>query len=305
MSKTGMAAGFLPEGVASPDMSYTALDRVVSPGYFEAMRIPLVRGRLFDEHDGPDAPSVAIINETMARKFWPNQDALGKRFSFNLGGGNFRSFQMVGIIGDVRQMGLDALPKEEMYFPYWQANGNYMVPSTLVVRATSDPENLASAVRKVVWSVDPNQPVSDVMTMDDVLDSDVLQRRVQSGLLSGLAALALVLATVGIYGVMAYLVAQRTQEMGIRMALGAQRMDVLALIIGKGMKIAFLGIVIGLIGAATLTRLMASLLFGISSADPPTYGGVSLLLLIVALFACYIPARRATRIDPVLALRAE
>jgi putative ABC transport system permease protein len=142
MSKTGMAAGFLPEGVASPDMSYTALDRVVSPGYFEAMRIPLVRGRLFDEHDGPDAPSVAIINETMARKFWPNQDALGKRFSFNLGGGNFRSFQMVGIIGDVRQTGLDALPKEEMYFPYWQANGNYMVPSTLVVRATSDPENL-------------------------------------------------------------------------------------------------------------------------------------------------------------------
>jgi ABC-type antimicrobial peptide transport system permease subunit len=212
---------------------------------------------------------------------------------------------MVGIIGDVRQTGLDALPKEEMYFPYWQANGNYMVPSTLVVRATSDPENLASAVRKVVWSVDPNQPVSDVMTMDDVLDSDVLQRRVQSGLLSGLAALALVLATVGIYGVMAYLVAQRTQEMGIRMALGAQRMDVLALIIGKGMKIAFLGIVIGLIGAATLTRLMASLLFAISSADPPTYGGVSLLLLIVALFACYIPARRATRIDPVLALRAE
>lgn len=303
--KTGMAAGFLPEGVASPEISYAALDGVVSPGYFETMRVPLVRGRLFDERDGPDAPSVAIVNQTMARKFWPNQDALDKRFSLNLGNGNFRSFQIVGIIGDLRQKGLDAPPKEEMYFPYWQANGNYMVPSTLVIRAASDPEGLASAVRKAIWSVDPNQPVTDVMTMDDVLDSDVLQRRVQGGLLSGLAALALVLACVGIYGVMAYLVAQRTQEMGIRMALGAQRMDVLALIIGEGMKIACLGIVIGLLGAAMLTRLMASLLFGTSPTDPLTYGGVSLLLLMVTLIACCIPAHRATRIDPVLALRAE
>lgn len=147
--------------------------------------------------------------------------------------------------------------------------------------------------------------VTDVMTMDDVLDSDVLQRRVQGGLLSGLATLALILACVGIYGVMVYLVAQCTQEMGIRMALGAQRIDVLGLIIGKGMEIACLGIVIGLLGAVMLTRLMAGLLFGISPTDPLTYGGVSLLLLMVALFACYIPARLAMRIDPVLALRAE
>lgn len=298
-------AAFLPDGVVQPDVQYGALDRVVSPGYFEAMRIPLLRGRLFDDHDGPDAPSAAVINETMARKFWPNEDPLGKRFKFNLVGGNFRLFQIVGIVGDVRQMGLNAPPKEEMYFPHWQANGNYMVPSTLVVRTTSDPESLVSAVREAVWSVDPNQPVSDVLTMDDVLDREVAQTRVQAVLLGGLAALALTLASVGIYGVMAYLVMQQTREIGVRVALGAQPRDILGLVLGRGTRLTLMGVGVGVAAALLTTGLMRSLLFGVSPMDPLTIASVAVLLTFVALLASYIPARRAMRIDPMVALKYE
>jgi len=155
-------ASFLPEGVARPDLQYGALDRVVSPGYFEAMRIRLIRGRLFDEHDGPDAPAVAIINETMARKFWPNENALSKRFRVNPTSGSSPLFQIVGIAGDVKQMGLDVPAKEEMYFPYWQAQGNYMVPSTLVIRTNADPASVAGAMRQIVWSMDASLPISTV-----------------------------------------------------------------------------------------------------------------------------------------------
>src|SRR2546428_4430420 len=168
---------FLPEGLVRPDISYGALDRVVSPGYFEAMRIPLLRGRLFDDRDRPDAPSVAVVNETMARKFWPNQEIIGKRFHFIASNGPTPWIQIVGVVGNVKEMGLDEPSKEEMYFPYWQATGNYMEPTTLVIRTTSDPVGLANAVRHSVWSVNPDQPVSDVMTMDDVLDREVAPRR--------------------------------------------------------------------------------------------------------------------------------
>jgi predicted permease len=302
----GGGALFAPEGApVHPDVPYGFNDRVVTPGYFETVRMSLVHGRLFDQHDRPNAPPVVIINETMARKFWPNQDPLGKRLKF----GGVESpnpwAQIVGIVGDVRQMGLDRPPAAEMYFPAWQARGNYMTPHGLVIRTEGEPMALAGAVRKAIWSVDADQPADKLYPLDGLLDSDLAPRRVQASLVGCLAILALVLACVGIYGVMAYLVAQRTQEMGIRMALGAQRKDVLALILGRGMKIACLGIVIGLIGAAILTRLLASLLFGISPTDPLTYGGVSLLLLIVALIASYIPARAATRVDPMLALRHE
>ena len=194
--KSGMA-GFLPEGATlHPDVSYAALDRVVSPGYFETMRIPLIRGRLFDEREGPDAPPVAIVNQTMARKFWPNEDALGKQLRFDLGAGNFRLTQIVGIVGDVKQMGLEVPPKEEMYFPYWQAKGNYMMARALAIRTATDPMSLLSAVRQVVWSIDPEQPISDAMTMDDILDREVEQGRNQASLLGGLAALALILACI-------------------------------------------------------------------------------------------------------------
>ena len=303
--KSGMA-GFLPEGATlRPDVSYAALDRVVSPGYFETMRIPLIRGRLFDESDGPDAPSVVIINQTMARKFWANEDALGKRLRFNLLGGNFRLTQIVGIVGDVKQMGLGMPPKEEMYFPYWQAKGNYMMARALVIRTATEPMNLLSAVRQVVWSIDPEQPISDVMTMDDILDREVEQRRNQASLLGGLAALALILASIGIYGVMAYLVAQQNHEFGVRAALGARPGDIFRLVLGRGIKLTATGAGIGIPAALLVTRLMRSLLFGVASFDPLTFGGVALLLTLVALAACYFPARRATRIDPIVVLRFE
>jgi len=308
--KSGMGgflgmAGFQPEEVVRPDLQYGALDRVVSPGYFETMRIRLRRGRLFDDHDGPDAPAVAIINETMAQKSWPNEDALSKRFRFKLVGGSFRLFQIVGIVDDVKEMGLGEPPKEEMYFPYWQAQGNYMVPSTLVVHTKGDPTNLASAVREAVWSVDPDQPVSEVVNMDGILDREVVQKRVQAVLLGGLAALALTLAGVGIYGVMAYLVTQQNHEIGIRVALGAHSRNILGLILGRGASLTATGVSIGVAAALLVTRLMRSLLFGVSPFDPLTFATVALVLTFVTLAACYIPARRATRVDPMVALRFE
>jgi putative ABC transport system permease protein len=308
--KSGMGgflgmAGFQPEGVVRTDIQYGALDRVVSPGYFEAMRIRLLRGRLFDEHDGTDAPSVAIINETMARKFWPNEDSLGKRFRFNLVGGSFRLFQIVGIVDDVKEMGLEEPPKEEMYFPYWQAQGNYMVPSVLVVHTRGDPTSLTGALREAVWSVDPDQPVSEIVTMDGLLDREVAQRKVQGTLLGGLAALAMTLACVGIYGVMAYLVTQQNHEIGVRVALGAHPRNILGLILGRGAKLTAMGVGSGVVTALLVTRLMRSLLFGVTSFDPFTFATVALALTFVGLAACYIPARRAMRVDPMVALRYE
>ena len=302
--KTGMA-GFVPEGVIRPDIQYAALDRVISPGYFEAMRIPLLSGRAFDDRDGPNAPSVAIINDTMARKFWRNENPLRKRFRLNLGAGNFRVFEIVGIVADVRQMGLQAAPQEEMYFPYWQAQGNYMSPRELVIRTSANPMRVASALRQAVSSVAPDQPLSDVATMDDVVDRDVGQRRVQTVLLGALATLALTLASVGVYGVIAYMVTQEFHQIGIRAALGASPASILCLILGRASKLTFIGVAIGIVVALPAMRLMSSLLVGVSAVDPLAFASVSVLLASVTLAASYVPARRATRIDPMIALRCE
>jgi putative ABC transport system permease protein len=205
----------------------------------------------------------------------------------------------------VKEMGLDEPPKEEMYFPYWQAQGNYMVPSTLVVDTKGDPTTLAGALRKAVWSLDPDQPVSEIATMDSILDRELGPRGVQAVLLGGLAALAMTLACVGIYGVMAYLVTQQNHEIGIRVALGADSRNILGLVLGRGAQLAATGVVIGIAAAVFLTRLMRSLLFGVSPFDPLIFATVALVLTFVALAACYIPARRATRVDPIMALRFE
>jgi putative ABC transport system permease protein len=298
-------AGFVPQGVVRPSVQYAALDCVVSPGYFETMRIPLLRGRRFNDQDGPEAPSVALINETMARKFWPNEDTLGKRFRLNLGSGNFRLFQIVGVVGDVRQMGLAEASKEEMYFPYWQSQGNYMMPRDLVVRTNGDPVSLAGGVRQAVLSVAADQPLSSVMTMDDIVDHAMGQRRIQTVLLSGLAVLALTLACVGIYGVMAYMVTQENHEIGVRVALGAEPRNILHLILGRASKLTGIGASIGITAALVVTRFMNTLLFGVSPLDPLTFAAVAFVLTSVALVASYLPARRAMRIDPMIALRCE
>lgn len=298
-------AGFVPDGVVRPGVEYAALDCVVSPGYFETMRIPLLRGRRFDDQDGRDAPPVAMINETMARKFWPNEDTLGKRFRLNLGGGKFRLFQIVGVVGDVRQTGLAEVSREEMYFPYWQSQGNYMTPRDLVIRTAGDPMSLAGGVRRAVWSVAADQPLSSVMTMDDVVDHAIGQRRVQTVLLGGLAVLALTLACVGIYGVMAYMVTQENHEIGVRVALGAEPSNILRLILGRASKLAGAGASIGIVAALLITRFMNTLLFGVSPIDPLTFAAVAVVLTSVALVASYVPAHRATRVDPMTALRCE
>jgi ABC-type antimicrobial peptide transport system permease subunit len=192
-----------------------------------------------------------------------------------------------------------------MYFPYWQAQGNYMVPTTLVIRTSGNPTSLASALRKAVWSVDPDQPVSEIITMDGVLDRELGPRQVQGGMLGGFAALALTLACVGIYGVMAYLVTQQRHEIGIRLALGAHPGHILALILSRGAKLTATGVGIGIATALLVARLMRGLLFGVTPIDPVTFASVAFLLIFVALAACYIPARRAMRVDPMVALRYE
>jgi putative ABC transport system permease protein len=297
---------FTPEAMAlQHGVTYDANDRVVTPGYFKAMRIPLRRGRMLNDADGKDAPFVAMINETMARKFWPNQDALGKRFKDAGPEENAPWVRIVGIIGDVRQMSLNEPPRQEMYFPYWQAKDNWMVPRDLVIRTKGDPQSLAGAARRAVWSIDRDQPVSNVMTLDDLLDQDVAQRRVQAMLLGALAGLALILACVGIYGVLSYLVTQRTQEIGVRVALGADAADVFRTVAGQGMGLTAIGIGIGLSASLLVSRLLVSLLFGVNATDPLTYLGSVGIFTAVALLACYIPARRASKVDPMVALRYE
>ncbi len=302
----GGTNGFTPEGVVlDPNVTYDANNRVVTPGYFEAMRIPLRSGRLFDQGDGPDAAPVAIVNETMARKFWPGQDVVGKRLKFGDGQDKTPWCRIVGVVGDVHQMRLSDPPRQEMYFPSWQAGDNWMVPRDLVIQAAGNPLGLAAAVRQAVWSIDRDQPVSLVMTLDNLLDQDVAQRRIQAALLGGLAGLALVLACVGIYGVLSYLVTQRTREIGVRVALGASAADVFRTVAGQGMALAAAGIAAGLAGALALSRLLGSLLFGVHATDPLTYLAAIAVFAVVALLACYFPARRATRVDPLRALRYE
>jgi putative ABC transport system permease protein len=303
----GGTSGFVPEGLQTPiaGMSYDANHREVSATYLQSMNVPLRQGRYFDKRDNENSMRVAIINETMARQYWPGQNALGRRF--NIGDPNDGEWmEIVGIVGDVRQMGLDEPVKAEMYVPYRQVTDwPYFSPRDLAIRTSGNPSNLVGSVRQIIREVDPDQPISNIATMSEVLGVEAEQRRMGMIMLAAFAGLALLLASLGIYGVLAYFVTQHTNEIGVRIALGANRRNILALVLKKGMSLTLLGVAIGLAVAFALTRLMSSLLFGVNASDPLTFVVVPLLLSLVALLACWIPARRATKVDPMIALRYE
>ena len=303
LTESGNSVGVSIEGRAdpAPDRVPIVITRIVSPRYFETMGIPLLKGRAFTEEDKTESPAVVVVSETTARSFWPGEDALGKHIKIGPSNSDNRWLRVVGVVKDVRQFELVVEPKPQMYLPFTQAN--FFEPRALVVKTNLEPLSLAATVRKTVWEIDKDQPVSDIASMETIVSESVARQRFSMLLLGIFAGLALVLAAVGIYGVMSYSVAQRTREIGIRMALGAQRTDVLKLTIGQGLKLVLTGVVIGLAAAFVLTRVMSSLLFGISATDPITFITISLVLVSVAVLASYIPALRATRVDPMFALR--
>jgi putative ABC transport system permease protein len=298
------AGGFSIEGrepvSANDDLS--ADRRMIGPQYFNALGIPIVEGRPFSDRDNQTSAGVAIISESLARRFIPAENPIGKRIK--LGGRDSTRpwLSIVGVAGDVRDSALDSAARPCVYVPYSQFPSSSM---TLVVRANVDPMSLVTSIREQVLAIDKDQPVTDIKTMEQYVSDSVSPRRANALLLAVFAGLALVLAVIGIYGVMSYSVSQRVQEIGIRIALGAQRSDVMKLIVGNAIALVIAGVALGLVGAFALTRLMSSLLYGVSATDPLTFIGVSVMLVVVALLASYIPARRATKVDPMIALRCE
>jgi predicted permease len=294
---------FLVEGIPDPPPGQEFLGRYrnCTPDYFRTMGIPVLKGRAFTDQDKPGSPPVIIVNETMAQKYWPGADPIGKRVRFNAPLSEAPWMQVVGVVQDVKH-DLQTPVTTDYYLPHAQDVWSSMV---LVARTKGDPQSVASNMRQQVWALDKDQPVYDVRTMEEVRAFSVSLYSFSAGSLGIFAVIALLLAAIGIYGVMSYAVTQRTQEIGIRMALGARAADVLKLIVRNGMSLALLGVVAGLAGAFALTRLLQSLLFGVSPTDVATFAIVTFGLLLVALLACYIPARRATKVNPLVALRYE
>jgi len=288
--------GYVPNGAQELIISNV---RIVSPGYFHTMGIPLRSGRYFDEHDTKGAPETVIVDEAMAERFWPNEDPIGKRLQRG-GSGSWRT--VVGVISDAKQYSSEEEPPIAVYYPYEQFVARNMF---LVIRTTRDPAGMTEAITKEIQAIDPEMPVFDVSTMDQRLHDSLARRRFSMFLLGMFAVIASILAAIGIYGVMAYSVIERTHEIGIRLALGAQPANVLQLVIRQALVLTSLGIAAGLAGAFALTRVMSSLLYGVSATDGFTFVMTPLLLGGVALFASYIPARRAARVDPMIALRCE
>ena len=276
--------------------------QVVSKDYFQTLGIRLMDGRLFDARDSAGSPDVIIINQTLARTFYGNESPVGRRIQPNMNG---PMCTVIGMVEDVKNAGIDRPAGTELYLPYTQRHGSDNNEGFVVVRANSDPSSLSSAVRQEVQAIDPTIPVSHVRLMEDVLSSAQSRPRFLTLLLSLFSGIALIIATVGIYGVISYSVARRSKEFGLRMALGAAPTNILGLVLKQGVLLTGFGVAVGLIAALMLTRLMASLLFGVTSTDPITYLGVSALLAAVAILATYIPARRATQVDPIKILRYE
>ncbi|HKG60294.1 MAG TPA: ABC transporter permease [Pyrinomonadaceae bacterium] len=302
----GPTSGFRVEGrpVTTPDKWPSVNYRVVSPGYFRALGIPVLQGRAYTDRDNENAPLVMMVNQQLAREIFPDENPVGKRITF--GGTNTegqpRWFEIVGVVANVRSLELREEPTAELYF---SAQQDLWPAMSLVVRSSVEPSSLSASVRQAVNEVDRSVPVADVKTMDHVVSESITQPRFNLFLLGLFSAVAMLLSAAGIYGVTAYTVTQRTRELGIRIALGAQVGDVLKMILGQGMAVIGIGLIAGLAAAFGLMRLLRSLLFGVGENDPLTFAAITGVLMLVALIACYIPARRATKVDPLVALRAE
>jgi putative ABC transport system permease protein len=275
--------------------------RTVDSGYFRTMGIPLLAGREFTEADNAGAARVMVINRTMARDYWPHENPIGQRVTMKDWGPPLTG-EIVGVVGDVKTNGLDAAVGPMIYWPYFQFPQLF---NTIVVRSEGDSLRLVPALKGAIWAVDKNQPISKTETLDQILAESLARQRLYMVLLGVFSCAALLLAAVGIYGMVSYSVSRRTHEMGIRLAIGAERRDVLLLVLGQGARVALLGIAVGIAAALALTRLMSSLLFGVTATDPLTFAGVALLLTLTMLVTGYIPARRAMRVDPMVALRHE
>jgi putative ABC transport system permease protein len=297
----GTNGGIRIEGRTDPsDLLPVAEKSIISPEYFSVMRTPLARGRVFSEQDNISAAPVAIINESLARRYFAGEDPIGRRIDFNWDTKGTQ--EIVGIVRDIKQYGLDLPTEPTVYVPYSQRPD---IGMTVVVRSSLDPASLVGTMRRQLFTLDKEQPLAQVRTMQQVVAESTAQRRLMVVVSALFGALALLLAALGLYGVMAYTVTLRTREIGVRMALGAQRRDVLRLVISNGMTLTLIGIAVGLAGAFALTRLMVSLLFDVTPTDVTTFTAVPALLLVVALLACSIPARRAMKVDPLVALRYE
>jgi putative ABC transport system permease protein len=296
--------GILVEDHPKPRGEEISVDLyVATPGYLRAMEIPLIKGRVITDQDTADSPKVVLINATMASQLWPSEDPLGKRIKFPGSEKDPQEWRsIVGVVKDVSQYALDKKAPMQIYVPHPQFSTGF---NSIVVKTESEPLAMTASIRREILAVDKDQAAFNITTLEKLMGESIAIRRFFMFLLLTFAGLALTLAAVGIYGVMSYVAAQRTHEIGIRMALGAQTRDVLKLIVGKGMALALIGVAAGLAGAFALTRLLGALLFGVSATDVITFVVVSVGLTLIALFACYIPARRATKVDPLVALRYE
>jgi putative ABC transport system permease protein len=302
----GPTTGFRVDGrpVTTRDKWPMVNYRAVTPDYFRAMGIPVLQGRTYTQRDDTNAPNVMIVNQQTVREIFPDENPIGKRITFGSVDQNRQPiwFEIVGVVANVRSLELREESTPEIYFSALQ---DYWPAMSLVVRSNVEPASLAGSVRQVVSEVDKSVPVSQVKTMDRVVSESITQPRFNLFLLVLFSTVAMLLSAAGIYGVTAYTVSQRTHELGIRLALGAQVSDVLKMILGQGMAVIGVGLMLGLVAAFGLMRLLRSLLFGVGENDPLTFVAITLVLLIVALIACYIPARRATKVDPLEALRVE